>query len=419
MKRPIALLFCLLMITAPLAGCFGGDDEESLEAQSDDGLDDWKTYFAVTTSDLPSCNSLNQGRLYYIEADNQFQVCNTRGWEVINIQGTDGKDGLNGKDGINGTNGQTITTNSSLINKTNIPPNLSSNVWYYDENSIFVDSNGSVKLAAYIQWFTDDPDGNISSVGIDYNRDNVIDIPFSQNSGIYSSQNIDHNEDGYTSTNAFIIPIDDNIEVYRNEGLFGLECTLIIISVINIIAIDDNGSSVSNTLTFNLPDRYYANTIGSGIPGHTSNSKFVAVDGWHMDDINPNIPIPQSDYNWIYGNGSSCFSIPQVSIIDHPDLLTSSSDNLAIVTIENPGDSSLSLHRSGADGNGFTVYCGSSNLVNSMTFYGSDENNLQAGDYWIIREVGNKNCESNSQLSVTMFYEEYGIEQISLPILIF
>ena len=88
---------------------------------------------------------------------------------------------------------------------------------------------------------------------------------------------------------------------------------MIIISVINIIAIDDNGSSVSNTLTFNLPDRYYANTIGSGIPGHTSNSKFVAVDGWHMDDINPNIPIPQSDYNWIYGNYFCCINFSSVT----------------------------------------------------------------------------------------------------------
>ena len=29
MKRPIALLFCLLMITMPMAGCFGSEDDDS------------------------------------------------------------------------------------------------------------------------------------------------------------------------------------------------------------------------------------------------------------------------------------------------------------------------------------------------------------------------------------------------------
>ena len=100
MKRPIALLFCLLMITMPLAGCFGGDD--SSDAQ-DEELDDWNVHFAATAADLPNCDEDTNGRLYYVEADNQFQVCKTSGWSVIDIQGADGADG---QDGMNGADGQ-------------------------------------------------------------------------------------------------------------------------------------------------------------------------------------------------------------------------------------------------------------------------------------------------------------------------
>ena len=103
MKRPIALLFCLLMITMPLAGCFGGEDSPDA---SDEELDDWNVHFAATAADLPTCDEDTNGRLYYVEANNQFQVCKTTGWEVIAIQGTDGQDGNPGADGQDGANGQ-------------------------------------------------------------------------------------------------------------------------------------------------------------------------------------------------------------------------------------------------------------------------------------------------------------------------
>ena len=90
MKRPIALLFCLLMITMPIAGCFGGDDSSDAP---DEELDDWNVHFAATAADLPTCDEDTNGRLYYVEADNQFQVCKTSGWSVIDIQGADGVDG--------------------------------------------------------------------------------------------------------------------------------------------------------------------------------------------------------------------------------------------------------------------------------------------------------------------------------------
>ena len=77
MKRTTALLFCLLMLTLPLTGCFGGDDSSD---GSDEELDDWNVHFAATAADLPACDADTNGRLYYVEADNQFQVCKTSGW---------------------------------------------------------------------------------------------------------------------------------------------------------------------------------------------------------------------------------------------------------------------------------------------------------------------------------------------------
>ena len=87
----------------PMAGCFGGEDSPDAP---DEELDDWNVHFAATAADLPVCNEDTNGRLYYVEADNQFQVCKTSGWSVIDIQGTDGVDGQDGAPGADGADGQ-------------------------------------------------------------------------------------------------------------------------------------------------------------------------------------------------------------------------------------------------------------------------------------------------------------------------
>jgi len=104
MNRKIAMLFCLLMISAPIAGCVDGGDETSPE-ENESQLSDWNVHFVATASDLPVCNEVTNGRLYYIESTEEFQVCKTAGWEVIAIQGADGADGMNGTNGQDGTPG--------------------------------------------------------------------------------------------------------------------------------------------------------------------------------------------------------------------------------------------------------------------------------------------------------------------------
>ena len=106
-RKQYALFLCLLMMTVPLTGCFGNsdDDDDKLEPVTPPVLNEWSVHFAGTADDLPTCNDDTNGRLYYVEANNEFQVCKTSGWEVISIQGADGQNGGPGSDGSNGADG--------------------------------------------------------------------------------------------------------------------------------------------------------------------------------------------------------------------------------------------------------------------------------------------------------------------------
>jgi len=81
-------------MTVSLAGCFGGEDGDSIEENPIETLDDWQVYSVTSSSDLPECNDDTNGRLYYVEADGGFQVCKTSGWEGIEISGANGTNGL-------------------------------------------------------------------------------------------------------------------------------------------------------------------------------------------------------------------------------------------------------------------------------------------------------------------------------------
>ena len=64
MKKAIASIFCLLMITTSLAGCLGGDEGNSGTENVPDEpeLSDWDVYHVEAGSDLPNCNSDTLGR---------------------------------------------------------------------------------------------------------------------------------------------------------------------------------------------------------------------------------------------------------------------------------------------------------------------------------------------------------------------
>ena len=105
MKNARNLLIVFLMLAAPLAGCLGGDDDTDDDVPVET-LDDWQVHFATTAADLPTCDSATDGRLYYVDADSEFQVCTNRGWTVIDVSGTPGQDGADGADGTNGADAE-------------------------------------------------------------------------------------------------------------------------------------------------------------------------------------------------------------------------------------------------------------------------------------------------------------------------
>ena len=107
MNKTHAVLFALMMLAVSLAGCFGNDDSVEDETPVET-LDDWQVHFASTAADLPTCDSATEGRLYYVDADSEFQVCTISGWVVIDVSGPAGQDGADGADGSKvaaGTNG--------------------------------------------------------------------------------------------------------------------------------------------------------------------------------------------------------------------------------------------------------------------------------------------------------------------------
>ena len=151
-------------------------------------------------------------------------------------------------------------------------------------------------------------------------------------------------------------------------------------------------------------------------PAPNPNSDYTSIGGWQADNVN--LPIPQSDLNWVQGVGSNCFSIPQLSLNDHPDQLTSNGDNIAILTVQDPGDwSNLSLEDSNADSNGFTISCINEGILREIEFetdfFGSNEQNPQIGDYWVFSERDWKTigtCDDSGPIEVIVEFEGNGQE---------
>ena len=138
--RKIAIVLCLLMM---LAGCIDGTDVETSEGDDvelGELTDDWPTYYVPAAADLPTCDTTTLGRLYYVEADTNFQACTSTGWTVVQIGGS----------------GSTLVLNSAPI--------LSANVWESDDDMIADDGDGTFSRLVYIDWVAMDIDGTIASL---------------------------------------------------------------------------------------------------------------------------------------------------------------------------------------------------------------------------------------------------------------
>ena len=153
MNKTHAVLFALMMLTVSLAGCFGSDDPDEDETPVET-LDDWQVHFASTAAELPTCDSATDGRLYYVDADSEFQVCTSSGWDVIDVSGPAGQDGADGTSGTNGVDGA--------------------------DGSDGIDgadgANGVSTLIRILSSTTCTTGGNSFEIGADNNGDGILDI---------------------------------------------------------------------------------------------------------------------------------------------------------------------------------------------------------------------------------------------------
>ncbi|MAE79867.1 MAG: hypothetical protein CL967_08925, partial [Euryarchaeota archaeon] len=222
----------LLVILFPMSGCVGNTDIETSEGDDvvlGESLDDWPTYYVPAASDLPTCDSSTLGRLYYVEADTNFQACMSTGWEVVDIGGSN--------------------TNVVL----NQPPVVSAKVWSTGESYGYLvdDADGTMSIAFYLDWFAYDVDGTITSVGIDQDMDGVVDITLPSNSGAIDSQSSIQLANGEILNGAFVAPLEvgtsysriTNFEWSEEEPV--VACGLIIQKSFFVIASDDSGASTT------------------------------------------------------------------------------------------------------------------------------------------------------------------------------
>jgi ELWxxDGT repeat protein len=99
---------------SPTQGDTDGDVVPDIDSSNPE-LGEWNSYSVATSADLPLCDDETNGRLYYVEGDENFQVCNAHadGWQVIDITGLDGADGQSGANGTDGTDGDSPMFNVS------------------------------------------------------------------------------------------------------------------------------------------------------------------------------------------------------------------------------------------------------------------------------------------------------------------
>tara|TARA_B100001142_G_C14344895_1_gene659538 strand:- start:156 stop:926 length:771 start_codon:yes stop_codon:yes gene_type:complete len=243
MKRTLALLFCLLMITISFTGCIGGDIETSEgEDVVLEDTDDWPTYYVPTSGDLPTCDSTTLGQLYYVEADTNFQACMSTGWQVVEIGGANA---------------------NVLVNQ---PPRITAQITPLDDDAHNLTSDGWYYVAT-AHWSATDPEGETVTVGIDADRDGTIDLNLNTAEG-FSMIELDWNGSVHV----------DRIEL---EG----ERFLHMYRIFDVIAEDASGAT---------------STISVISPAMDSQLMRSLYDSNDEDDITFYFPdTPQADIDWL------------------------------------------------------------------------------------------------------------------------
>ena len=361
--RLVAFVICLIMMTVPLSGCLGGNDVETSEGNDIilEDTDDWPTYYVPSAGDLPTCDSSTLGRLYYVEADTNFQACMSTGWQVVQLGG----------------NGGNVVLNQ--------PPIIEANVWFADDDLVVEDGDGTYSILMGLHWNSTDTDGTIAQIGIDYDGDLIIDIPLSTNTGAYSGADY-ATQNGEVLSGFFAIPYESGLTFHR--GQTPTDCKWSMTRTITVMAVDDDGATSLDYITRNA------------FNPRTDSMGMLYMNAYDAMDINSDLAgfISPADYDWIMGvSPSTCPAPPVFSLTFDSGAVTSGdSDILGVLTLVSGAPTNLD----GQDGCSplnvglvlDTSNYGQSCSSFSIQFSGTDPANPVAGDTYTISEAGVDAC---------------------------
>ena len=228
-----SIILCFMMISICFAGCLGVEDpviNEDESEPSEELSDDWPSYYVVTANDLPVCDANTLGRLYYVEADTNFQACISTGWTIIQLGGT--------------TSTPPLTMNH--------PPSISAQIWPGRLTLLMgsSDGDGTRTLHIFLDWNVSDSDGNISSLGVDTDNDGLIDVPLFSNTGVLTQESIEIETDQYVN-GSIPVPMEVGNTFLRSNDYSDESCVLFWSKRITVIAVDDLGAMSSKQIILN------------------------------------------------------------------------------------------------------------------------------------------------------------------------
>ena len=368
MKAAFSLTVLLLVTT--LSGCIGDSVLETPDGDDivlGESTDDWPTYYVPAASDLPVCDETTAGRLYYVEADTNFQACTSTGWTVVDIGGEEA---------------------TAVFN---IAPILSVDIYELGNPwDLIDDGDGTYSGRMWVSWAAMDMDGSIAELGVDFDLDGEIDTAFVTDSGMMNPDVTEENE------GAFLYPKELGNQYAQMENGGSTLCRLLVSKQVVFIAEDDDGARTYVPMMFN--------PVGSfnGFGAFAANQVMYS-----------SVNIPQADLDWLTGaDGGSCAAPPVFSVSDHPDTLSDDTgEGLVVVTLDDPGDwgawgweddgamdwmydYSIDVRCATADATDPEEFYSSIQSSNDVVFSGTDINNPVVGDTWTFNDVTGS-CESD------------------------
>jgi len=261
------------------------------------------------------------------------------------------------------------------------------------------DNDGTWSSDIELEILALDVDGYLSSFGVDLDLDGTVDVDLSSTLGLGTSIT----NPAHLSV-TFSMPHEQSLYMAKDSS-FPSFCQLEMLNVYALVLGDDSGGITTELVTENPG---FSSGPHTGLPGTYSGK----LNGFNSYGIFDTLQISAADRAWLDGSdpSSTCTHLPEFSITDHADPLTSASgDNLVRIEITATNDIASII----ALGAYFAPWISEPANCNSIvTFDGADENNLQLGDAWIISEytgTSSPGCAPSSPSTVVVQFGAMGM----------